>query len=373
MTNEERKAALEAIIYAADEPATIDQLTKALGEEKLAVQASLDELVASYADEERGVEIRAVAGGYKMYTKPQQHDVVRRFIKSLRPPLRLSMPALETLAVIAYKQPVTSPEISEIRGVNTAGVISTLLDKHLISTAGRKEVIGRPILYKTSKEFLMRFGLSDLEELPSLKEFEALAREALGSDEGFAPADEAATNEASIETSVTASGEPDGAPSGSPLAVTDVSMLASFVAASSAGANPSSLPNASRASASNSFKLGSSSKSLNPNRIKNSFDVLYKIGRPITSLRPAVVIKCLSSSVLITPAVFTPRISEISGAVTGCLYAITASVSSAGIDSRSGGRKLLMNRRTTSCCCGFVYILYPPATARISTPRSSSA
>jgi segregation and condensation protein B len=186
MTNEERKAALEAIIYAADEPATIEQLAKALGEEKLVVQAGLDELVASYASEERGIEIRAVAGGYKLYTKPQQHEVVRRFIKSLRPPLRLTMPALETLAVIAYKQPVTSPEISEIRGVNTSGVISTLLDKRLITTAGRKEVIGRPILYKTSKEFLMRFGLSDLEELPSLKEFEALAREALGSDEGVA-------------------------------------------------------------------------------------------------------------------------------------------------------------------------------------------
>jgi segregation and condensation protein B len=197
MTNEERRAALEAIIYAADEPATIEQLAKAIGEEKLAVQASLDELVASYAAEERGIEIRKVAGGYKLFTKPQQHDVVRRFIKSLRPPLRLSMPALETLAVIAYKQPVTSPEISEIRGVNTAGVISTLLDKHLITTAGRKEVMGRPILYKTSKEFLMRFGLSDLEELPSLKEFEALAREALGSDEGFA-ANESLTNEANI-------------------------------------------------------------------------------------------------------------------------------------------------------------------------------
>jgi segregation and condensation protein B len=190
MTNEERKAALEAIIYAADEPATIEQLAKALGEEKLVVQASLDELVGSYGSEGRGIEIRAVAGGYKLYTKPQQHDAVRRFIKSLRPPLRLTMPALETLAVIAYKQPVTSPEISEIRGVNTAGVISTLLDKRLITTAGRKEVIGRPILYKTSKEFLMRFGLSDLEELPSLKEFEALAREALGSDEGVAPSAE---------------------------------------------------------------------------------------------------------------------------------------------------------------------------------------
>jgi segregation and condensation protein B len=194
MTNEERKAALEAIIYAADEPATIDQLATALGDEKLAVQSSLDELVASYASEGRGIEIREVAGGFKLYTKPQQHDVVRRFIKSLRPPLRLTMPALETLAVISYKQPVTGPEIGEIRGVNTSGVLKTLLDKRLITTAGRKEVIGRPILYRTSKEFLMRFGLSDLGELPSLKEFEALAREALGSDEGVVP-DELPTDE----------------------------------------------------------------------------------------------------------------------------------------------------------------------------------
>ncbi len=177
------KAALEAIIYAADEPATLDQLAAALNEDNLPVKAALNELISSCASEDRGIEIRAVAGGYKMYTKPQHHDVVRRFIKSLRPPLRLSMPALETLAVIAYKQPVTAPEISEIRSVNTSGVLSTLLDKKLITTAGRKEVIGRPILYKTSKEFLMRFGLSDLDELPSLKEFEALAREALGSDD----------------------------------------------------------------------------------------------------------------------------------------------------------------------------------------------
>ena len=194
MTNEERKAALEAIIYAADEPATIDQLATALGDEKLAVQSSLDELVASYASEDHGIEIREVAGGFKLYTKPQQHDVVRRFIKSLRPPLRLTMPALETLAVISYKQPVTGPEIGEIRGVNTSGVLKTLLDKRLITTAGRKEVIGRPILYRTSKEFLMRFGLSDLGELPSLKEFESLAREALGSDEGVVP-DELPTDE----------------------------------------------------------------------------------------------------------------------------------------------------------------------------------
>src|ERR1700758_1147709 len=196
MTNEERKAALEAIIYAADDPATIEQLAAALGVEKLAVQSSLDELVASYASEDRGIEVRAVAGGYKMYTKPQHHDVVRRFIKSLRPPLRLTMPALETLAVISYKQPVTAPEIQEIRGVNTSGVLKTLLDKRLITTAGRKEVMGRPILYRTSKEFLMRFGLSDLDELPSLKEFEALAREALGSDEGISEAGD--TSEASL-------------------------------------------------------------------------------------------------------------------------------------------------------------------------------
>ncbi len=188
MDSTDRIAALEAIIYAADEPATLDQLAAVLGEEKLVVQSALDELVAAYASDKRGIEVRAVAGGYKMYTKPQHHDVVRRFIKSLRPPLRLSMPALETLAVIAYKQPVTAPEISDIRGVNASGVISTLLDKKLITTAGRKEVMGRPILYKSSKEFLMRFGLSDLDELPSLKEFEALAREALGTDEGIAPA-----------------------------------------------------------------------------------------------------------------------------------------------------------------------------------------
>jgi segregation and condensation protein B len=187
MTPGELKGALEAIIYAADEPATIDQMAAATGEEKAVVRAALDELVASYAPDDRGIEIRAVAHGYKFYTKAQFHDAVRRFIKSLRPPLRLTMPALETLAVIAYKQPATLPEIQEIRGVNCSGVVQTLLEKRLITTAGRKHVIGRPILYRTSKEFLMRFGLSDVDELPSLKEFEQLAREALGTDEGIAP------------------------------------------------------------------------------------------------------------------------------------------------------------------------------------------
>jgi segregation and condensation protein B len=187
MNPTELKGALEAIIYAADEPATLDQIAKAVGEEKAAVRATLDEMIASYVTEDRGVEIRAVAGGYKFYTKPQHHEVVRRFIKSLRPPLRLTMPALETLAVIAYRQPVTGPEIQEIRGVNVSGVIKTLLEKRLIVTAGRKAVMGRPIMYRSSKEFLIRFGLSDLEELPSLKEFEQLARAALSADEGIAP------------------------------------------------------------------------------------------------------------------------------------------------------------------------------------------
>jgi segregation and condensation protein B len=186
MTPIELKSALEAIIYAADEPATVEQMANAVGEEKHLVRAALDELVGSYGSDERGIEVREVAGGFRVYTKPQHHDVVRRFIKSLRPPLRLTMPALETLAVIAYKQPVTQPEIQEIRGVSAAGVIQTLLERRLITTAGRKQVIGRPILYRTSKDFLMRFGLSDLEDLPSLKEFEALAREALGTEDGVA-------------------------------------------------------------------------------------------------------------------------------------------------------------------------------------------
>jgi segregation and condensation protein B len=187
MTAQELQSALEAIIYAADEPATIEQLTAALGAEKTEVRAALDLLVATYQTDDHGIEIRKVAGGWKLYTKAQHHDVVRRFIKSLRPPVRLTMPALETLAVVAYKQPVTAPEINEIRGVNCGGVLKTLLEKRLITTAGRKAVIGRPILYRTSKDFLMRFGLSDIDELPSLKEFEQLAQAALGEDEGIAP------------------------------------------------------------------------------------------------------------------------------------------------------------------------------------------
>jgi segregation and condensation protein B len=208
------KAKIEALIYAAEEPITLDQMAALLKEDLLALRAAaaapaeetasepgeaapvadskrqqkseraelrellrpvLHELTADYAREERGIEVRQVAGGYRMSTKPEHHDVVRSFSKSLKPPVRLSLPALETLAVIAYKQPVTVPEIGEIRGVDASGVIGTLLERKLITTAGRKAVVGRPMLYRTSKDFLLRFGLNDLAELPSLEEFEKLA------------------------------------------------------------------------------------------------------------------------------------------------------------------------------------------------------
>jgi len=213
MTEQELMSALEAIIYAADEPATIEQMVAAIGGEKVEVRAALDKLVASYGAEERGIEIRKVAGGWKMYTKAQHHEAVRRFIKSLRPPLRLTMPALETLSVIAYKQPATVPEINEVRGVNCGGVIKTLLERRLITTAGRKEAVGRPILYRTSKDFLMRFGLADLDELPSLKEFEQLAQAALGADDGIAPTEpeegtqESAVTDSASEASAEAAGD----------------------------------------------------------------------------------------------------------------------------------------------------------------------
>jgi len=188
------KAKLEAIIYAAETPITLDQIVQLVRDTLLAegasddadvrsrVRAALDELIADYGAPDHGIEIRQVAGGYRMSTKPEQHDVVRAFAKSLKPPIRLSLPALETLAVIAYKQPVTVPEISEIRGVDSSGVIATLLERKLITTAGRKAVVGRPILYKTTKEFLLRFGLKDVSELPSMEEFEKLVAESFQSD-----------------------------------------------------------------------------------------------------------------------------------------------------------------------------------------------
>jgi segregation and condensation protein B len=137
----------------------------------------LEQLIADYANNDRGLEIREVAGGFRLATKPEYHDAVRGFVKSLKPPLKLTLQALETLAVVAYKQPVTSPEVSEIRGVDSAGVLGSLMTRKLVTTAGRKQVIGRPILYKTTKDFLLRFGLKDINELPSIEEFEKMAGE----------------------------------------------------------------------------------------------------------------------------------------------------------------------------------------------------
>ena len=188
------RAQLEAIIYAAETPIPLEQMTHLVKETVIAegaadeaemksrVRSCLEELVGEYGKPDHGIEIRQVAGGYRMSTKPEQHEVVRAFAKSLKPPIRLSLPALETLAVIAYKQPVTVPEINDIRGVDSGGVIGTLLDRKLITTAGRKQVIGRPILYKTTKEFLMRFGLKDVNELPSMEEFEKLVEESFQSE-----------------------------------------------------------------------------------------------------------------------------------------------------------------------------------------------
>src|SRR5438874_4415207 len=183
------KPKIEAIIYAAETPITLDQIVALLKETasegvdlKSEVRAAIEELVIDYSSEAHGIELRQIAGGYRMSTKPEQHDLVRSFAKSLKPPIRLSLQALETLAVIAYKQPITVPEISEIRGVDASGVIATLLDRKLITTSGRKDVIGRPILYKTTKEFLLRFGLKDVNELPSMEEFEKLVSESFQSD-----------------------------------------------------------------------------------------------------------------------------------------------------------------------------------------------
>jgi segregation and condensation protein B len=212
------KAKIEAIIYAAEEPVSVQQIAEALRESfstetpaitedngnnhhspqnsvedsdadpRQKVRALLEELMADYAAAGRGMEIRQVANGYRMSTKPEHHDAVRNFARSLTPAIRLSLPALETLAVIAYKQPVTGPEISEIRGVDCSGVLATLMDRKLITTSGRKAVVGRPILYKTTKEFLLRFGLNDVGELPSVEEFEKLAGEAIAQQDLFSDA-----------------------------------------------------------------------------------------------------------------------------------------------------------------------------------------
>jgi segregation and condensation protein B len=181
------KAILEAIVYVAEEPLTLAQIAASLQQPAERIKELLDQLIVEFDQPGHGVSIREVAGGYKMATKPEHHEAVRNFVKSLKPPLKLSLPALETLAVIAYKQPATGPEIMEIRGVQGGGVLKTLLDRKLIAVAGRKNVIGKPMLYKTTKEFLIQFGLKDLSELPSLKEFEEIRRMAFSDSETPAP------------------------------------------------------------------------------------------------------------------------------------------------------------------------------------------
>ncbi len=200
------KPVVEAIVYVAEEPVTAEQLAKALDVPEVGIKQVLEDLTAEFADAAHGVMIREVAGGYKMATKAEHHETVRTFAKSLKPPLKLSLAALETLATIAYKQPITAPEIMEIRGVQGAGVLKTLLDRKLIQTGGRKNVIGRPILYRTTKEFLMQFGLKDLAELPTLKEFEELRRLAITEDE--TTADEATAGEGEAPSSESASEAP---------------------------------------------------------------------------------------------------------------------------------------------------------------------
>ncbi len=201
------------------DPTDIEQEAKRLAriqdrEVRDILRGLLNQLIADYASAPRGIEIREIAGGYRMATKPEYHDAVRSFVRSLKPALKLSLPALETLAVIAYKQPVTAPEVGEIRGVDSSGVLGSLMARKLITTAGRKQVIGRPILYKTTKEFLLRFGLKDISELPSMEEFEKLAALELSETEEpqeESPADATGSLFAAVEEDSVIAGQHDPA------------------------------------------------------------------------------------------------------------------------------------------------------------------
>ena len=225
-TDAQLRAVVQAIVYLTDEPLTTEQIAGALQQPKDKIAGILGDLIAEFSKPEHGISIQEVAGGYKMATKPEHHEAVRAYVRNLKPPLKLSLPALETLAVIAYKQPITAPEIMEIRGVQGAGVLKTLLDRKLIAAAGRKNVVGKPILYKTTKDFLLQFGLKDLGELPSLKEFEELRRMAITDNEPEpdAPAPETgvtattaqeSATAAEIETTATVGSEPAPAESDS--------------------------------------------------------------------------------------------------------------------------------------------------------------
>jgi segregation and condensation protein B len=175
-TRDELKPVIEALLFVADEPLPFKQLCKILGDvPEEDVMWALSELVADYDKRESGLEAREIAGGWRISTRPQYHEFIRKYLKS-RPSARLSLPALETLAVIAYKQPITIPEILEIRGVTSSSAVKTLLEKRLIVTKDRKETLGRPMMYGTSKEFMIQFGLKDLTELPSIEDFEDLVQ-----------------------------------------------------------------------------------------------------------------------------------------------------------------------------------------------------
>lgn len=189
MNEKELRPIVEVLIYLADEPITVASIVELLGKEnETAIRKTVSYLCCRYASSEYGIEIKEVADGYKMATKPEHHQWVEKFLKHQAPSIKLSLAALETLAVIAYKQPVTLPEIQEIRGVNATAVMKTLVEKKLVNTGGRKNVVGRPILYKTTRNFLLQFGLKNLEELPSLDEYQELAQASL---EGIAVVSEA--------------------------------------------------------------------------------------------------------------------------------------------------------------------------------------
>ncbi len=170
----ELMAIIEALVFVSEEPLTVKSIADVLREDKGWVQVAVESLAREFNERNGGLMLREVAGGWQLATRPEHHEHVRAFLKS-KPSAKLSLAALETLAVIAYKQPVTVPEILEIRGVTSSSAIKTLLDKRLIVAKGRKETVGRPMMYGTSKEFLMQFGLKDLGELPSIEDFEDLA------------------------------------------------------------------------------------------------------------------------------------------------------------------------------------------------------
>ncbi|HEX8747450.1 MAG TPA: SMC-Scp complex subunit ScpB [Pyrinomonadaceae bacterium] len=167
-------AIVEALIFVSEEPLTAKSIADVLKEDRGWIEMAIEELAKEFNSRQSGLQLREVAGGWQIATRAEYHEYVRAFLKS-RPSAKLSLAALETLAVIAYKQPVTVPEILEIRGVQSSSAIKTLLDKRLIVAKGRKETVGRPMMYGTSKEFLLQFGLKDLTELPSIEDFEDLA------------------------------------------------------------------------------------------------------------------------------------------------------------------------------------------------------